>query len=77
MLSSLRISSMIHVKSNWRKEYKTHTHTHSRECFIKGEKDQQDLKDLTTPSDVQDDRPDVCLGTHNLSRLNYRPDVED
>ena len=71
MLSSLRMSSIIHVKSNWRKEYKTHTHTHTRECSIKG-KNQQDLKDLT-PSDVQDDRPDGRLGTHIPPWLKYRP----
>ena len=63
MLSSLRISSMIHLKSNWREENKTHTHTHTRECSIKGggkQKNRLDFKDLTT-SDVQDDRPDFKI----------------
>ena len=36
MLSTLRISSMIHVNSNCIKEYKTHTHTHTRDCSTKG-----------------------------------------
>ena len=36
MLSSLRISSMIHVKSNWRKENKTHTQLNSTSAFSAG-----------------------------------------
>ena len=76
MLSSLCISTLIQVKSNSLKENKTNTHTHTRECSIKGKKDQQDLKDLT-PSDVQDDRPVGRLGTHIPPWLKYRPDVQD
>ena len=74
MLSSLRISSIIHVKSNSRKENKTNTHTHTRECSIKlGKKDPAIFKDLT-PNDVQDDRPDGRLGTHIPPWFKYHSD---